>query len=82
MTTATREQAAPPAAGSTDELFDRSDLKEFASADSEAAVNIGRMLVAFFLYSLIVVMMLTWWAFGYTTAPQVPETPAETSSPH
>ncbi len=59
------EQAA--AAPTTDEeLFSRSDLKQFAADDVEAGGAIGKMLTAFFAYTVVVMSLVAWWTFNDT----------------
>jgi|GEM_PF-2745448 len=51
----------PPAAP-----FDSDDVRSFQEDDSTAASVIGKMLVAFFFYSLIVMAIVAWWAYAVT----------------
>ena len=44
--------------------FDNQDVRGFRADDAEAGANIGKMLVAFFFYSLCAMAFVTWWAFG------------------
>jgi hypothetical protein len=46
--------------------FDRDDLVEFTEDDTEAASNIGKMLTAFFFYSLLAMAFVSWWAYTAT----------------
>lgn len=46
--------------------FDRDDLVEFKEDDTEAASNIGKMLTAFFFYSLLAMAFVSWWAYSVT----------------
>ena len=42
--------------------FDQDDVRQFQADDAEAVTNIGKLLVAFFFYSLIVVITVSWLA--------------------
>jgi len=47
--------------------FDRQEIKAFGQDDGHAVTVIGKMLVGFFFYSLIVmavVAAITWWGIG------------------
>ena len=39
--------------------FDQDDVRQFQADDAEAVTNIGKMLVAFFFYSLIVMSIVS-----------------------
>ena len=54
--TAVAEPAPPP--------FDHHDVSYFKVDDAQAAGAIGKMLVAFFFYSLLAMSLVTWWAFA------------------
>ena len=64
--------------------FDRDDVAEFKASDTEAASTIGKMLVAFFFYSLVVMACVAWWAYsvsgtGNEQSPaNAPATPSNT----
>jgi len=60
------EPAAAPATAD-EELFSRSDLKQFAADDVEAGSAIGKMLTAFFAYTVVVMSLVAWWTFSDTT---------------
>jgi hypothetical protein len=51
---------------SAENPFDRDDLVEFKAEDTEAASNIGKMLTAFFFYSLLAMAFVSWWAWSAT----------------
>jgi len=51
-----------PAVVSTPD-FDRREVEAFGSADGHAVRSIGRMLVIFFFYSLVVMMFVGWWTW-------------------
>lgn len=43
--------------------FDRQEVQQFGSDDGQAVTVIGKMLVSFFLYSLIVMLLVGLWTF-------------------
>mgnify|MGYP006908227312 CR=1 FL=1 len=43
--------------------FNRQELSEFTSDDTEASANIGKMLTIFFAYSLLAMMCVTLWTW-------------------
>ncbi len=55
------EHPAPPPG----QLFSQEELRQFAADDAEAGSAIGRMLTAFFFYTVIVMAISTlatlWW---------------------
>ena len=53
--------AAKPAA--TPE-FDRREVDMFGKDDGHAVGVIGKMLVGFFFYSLLVMLVVAWWTMG------------------
>lgn len=55
-----------PVVQSPEAHFDRDDLVEFKEDDTEAASNIGKMLTAFFFYSLLAMACVSWWAYSVT----------------
>ena len=83
--------ATPPAvATDVDEVppyhepdFDRSEVKQFGSDDGQAVSVIGKMLVLFFLYSLIVMLLVGLWTFKTYRfeADKVPDEQTETAAP-
>jgi|GEM_PF-1335572 len=56
-------QPAPASLASTVEsdLFDRDELRQFAEDDSQAGRQICKILVALFVYPLIVMTGAIWW---------------------
>ena len=55
------------ATSANEELFSRSDLKQFAADDVEAGSAIGKMLTGFFAYTVVVMSLVAWWTFSDTT---------------
>lgn len=51
--------------------FDRQEIAEFAAADGHAVTVIGKMLVGFFFYSLLVMASVAIWMSlgGHETPP-------------
>ena len=43
--------------------FDRQEVEEFGNDDGQAITVIGKMLVSFFLYSLIVMLLVGLWTY-------------------
>ena len=61
--------AANPAASPE---FDRREVDMFGKDDGHAVGVIGKMLVGFFFYSLLVMLVVAWWTMGrggQVTAP-------------
>ncbi len=54
---------ASPAAAAAGTTFTGQEVEEFSEDDARAGANIGKMLVLFFTYSLIVGIFVSWWAF-------------------
>lgn len=52
-----------PAASVPPPLFDREELAEFDSDDSQAGGAIGKMLALFFFYTVIAMSLVAWWTF-------------------
>ena len=52
-------EAADPPSG--DEPFTPEQRAQFQADDAQAGRLIGRMLCAFFLYTLVVMALTTWW---------------------
>lgn len=43
--------------------FDRREVQQFGSDDGEAVTVIGKLLVSFFLYSLLVMLAVGFWTW-------------------
>ena len=65
-----------------DEPFDKTDIKEFRADDKEAGTNICKMLVLFFVYSLLAMAFVTWWAFSAMIDNRTDTEPAEVHASH
>jgi hypothetical protein len=64
--------AAPETAGSLSSPdFDRQEKAMFGQDDAHAVTVIGKMLVGFFFYSLIVMSLVAFWTMG--RGGQVPD---------
>lgn len=60
------------ASAQTSAEFDRREIDMFGKDDGHAVGVIGKMLVGFFFYSLLVMIAVAWWTrekFGQTTPP-------------
>ena len=44
-------------------LFSREELREFAADDATAGRNIGKILSALFIYTVIAMSVAIWWTF-------------------
>ena len=44
--------------------FDRREVDMFGKEDGHAVGVIGKMLVGFFFYSLLVMLVVAWWTMG------------------
>lgn len=64
MTAATDSHVSTAPISASAEPFDRSDINDFRADDKEAGSNIGKLLIAFFCYSLLAMAFVTWWAFA------------------
>ncbi|MBI3863603.1 MAG: hypothetical protein HY290_17065 [Planctomycetia bacterium] len=77
------DHAAPAATATTAETttsspeFDQQELAMFGKDDGHAVTVIGKMLVGFFFYSLIVMSIVAFWTMG--RGGQVPDHPAQDS---
>lgn len=60
----TAVEHAPAAVTSPVEPFDDADVAEFQHDDAEAGTNICKLLIAFFFYSLCMMMFVAWWAYS------------------
>jgi hypothetical protein len=64
--------------------FDGQEVKQFGTEDGQAVTVIGKMLVSFFLYSLIVMLLVGYWTFRTFRfeADKVPAEQAAETEPH
>ena len=54
----------PAAANLASPEFDRREVDMFGKDDGHAVGVIGKMLVGFFFYSLLVMLVVAWWTMG------------------
>lgn len=76
------ETAAP--ANADKDLFSKNELKQFASDDVVAGSAIGKMLTAFFAYTVVAMSLVAWWTFNSSEDQLEAESAeaAETASDH
>lgn len=75
----------PAAAPTTDEdLFSKDELKQFAADDVVAGSAIGKMLTAFFAYTVVAMSLVAWWTFNSSAnnVDAAASEAAETASDH
>ena len=46
------------------DLFSQDEIRQFAADDSEAGRRIGKILATLFVYTLIAMVIVTWWTFS------------------
>ena len=55
----------------TKELFRPEEIREFDAEDAEAGRAIGKMLSLFFVYTVIVMALSTWFTYYWVTTSTV-----------
>ena len=63
---------AATAAGLATPEFDRRELTSFGQDDGHAVTVIGKMLVGFFFYSLLVMALVAGWTIWTVSRPHTP----------
>lgn len=51
--------------------FDRAEINSFGADDTHAVTVIGKMLVGFFFYSLLVMAVVSWLTWHWVSQPNV-----------
>ncbi|MFN5296790.1 MAG: hypothetical protein ACK5HA_00715 [Planctomycetaceae bacterium] len=54
-----------PSAATASPEFDAAEIQQFAQKDAQAIKVIGRMLVLFFFYSLLVMVAVGYWTANF-----------------